>query len=68
MFFIQSLSFFLIDDYTAILPNREDLVLQAVATQPVSVGICGSDYAFQLYSSVRVLLYDTNFITMTLEE
>ncbi|KAJ3687131.1 hypothetical protein LUZ61_016295 [Rhynchospora tenuis] len=40
-----------IDGYTDILPNREDLVLQAVATQPVSVGICGSDYAFQLYSS-----------------
>ncbi|KAJ3674681.1 hypothetical protein LUZ60_005297 [Juncus effusus] len=39
-----------IDGYTDILPNREDLLLQAVATQPISVGICGSASGFQLYS------------------
>ncbi|OMO87502.1 Granulin [Corchorus capsularis] len=39
-----------IDGYTDIPPNNENLLLQAVATQPISVGICGSERAFQLYS------------------
>ncbi|XP_020092776.1 low-temperature-induced cysteine proteinase [Ananas comosus] len=39
-----------IDSYTDVPSNNEKLLLQAVATQPVSVGICGSDRAFQLYS------------------
>ncbi|XP_050158736.1 low-temperature-induced cysteine proteinase [Malus sylvestris] len=39
-----------IDDYTDVPPNDEEQLLQAVANQPVSVGICGSDIAFQLYS------------------
>ncbi|KAG8068093.1 hypothetical protein GUJ93_ZPchr0005g14658 [Zizania palustris] len=39
-----------IDGYTDVPPNNEDLLLQAVAQQPVSVGICGSARAFQLYS------------------
>lgn len=39
-----------IDGYTDIPANSEDLLLQAVATQPVSVGICGSERSFQLYS------------------
>lgn len=39
-----------IDGYTDIPSNSEDLLLQAVATQPVSVGICGSERTFQLYS------------------
>lgn len=39
-----------IDGYTDIQPNNEQQLLQAVATQPVSVGICGSGRAFQLYS------------------
>ncbi|KAJ6825793.1 low-temperature-induced cysteine proteinase [Iris pallida] len=39
-----------IDGYTDVLQNNEDALLQAVATQPVSVGICGSERAFQLYS------------------
>lgn len=38
-----------IDSYTDVPLNNEKLLLQAVATQPVSVGICGSDRAFQLY-------------------
>ena len=41
-----------IDGYTDIKPNNEKQLLQAVATQPVSVGICGSERAFQLYSKV----------------
>ncbi|KAJ0976024.1 hypothetical protein J5N97_017989 [Dioscorea zingiberensis] len=39
-----------IDGYTDVPANNEDLLLQAVAKQPVSVGICGSERAFQLYS------------------
>ncbi|KAA0065198.1 zingipain-2 [Cucumis melo var. makuwa] len=39
-----------IDGYTDIPPNDEGKLLQAVAAQPVSVGICGSERAFQLYS------------------
>ncbi|KAI7745197.1 hypothetical protein M8C21_020075 [Ambrosia artemisiifolia] len=40
-----------IDGYKDVPENNEDQLLQAVATQPVSVGICGSERAFQLYSS-----------------
>ncbi|XP_060199757.1 zingipain-2 [Lycium barbarum] len=39
-----------IDGYTDIPQNDEDELLKAVATQPVSVGICGSARAFQSYS------------------
>ncbi|KAL6610463.1 hypothetical protein ACP70R_040432 [Stipagrostis hirtigluma subsp. patula] len=39
-----------IDGYTDVPSNDEDMLLQAVAQQPVSVGICGSARAFQLYS------------------
>nr|CAB3464783.1 unnamed protein product [Digitaria exilis] len=39
-----------IDGYSDVPSNKEDLLLQAVAQQPVSVGICGSARAFQLYS------------------
>lgn len=39
-----------IDEYTNILSGDERQLLQAVAKQPVSVGICGSDRLFQLYS------------------
>ncbi|XP_074587762.1 low-temperature-induced cysteine proteinase [Curcuma longa] len=39
-----------IDGYKDIPPNNEKLLLQAVAQQPVSVGICGSERSFQLYS------------------
>lgn len=38
-----------IDGYVDVPPNEEAL-LKAVAAQPVSVGICGSDRAFQSYS------------------
>lgn len=38
-----------IDGYVDV-PANEEALLKAVATQPVSVGICGSDRAFQLYS------------------
>lgn len=41
-----------IDSYVDVPPRKEKKLLQAVATQPVSVGICGSDYSFQLYSGV----------------
>lgn len=41
-----------IDGYTDVQTNNEKQLLQAVATQPVSVGICGSARAFQLYSKV----------------
>ncbi|KAL8244273.1 hypothetical protein R6Q59_003946 [Mikania micrantha] len=39
-----------IDGYKDVPENNEDQLLQAVAAQPVSVGICGSERAFQLYS------------------
>ncbi|KAM3405184.1 hypothetical protein ACQJBY_007963 [Aegilops geniculata] len=39
-----------IDGYKEVPPSKEDLLLQAVAQQPISVGICGSARAFQLYS------------------
>ncbi|GLT92055.1 hypothetical protein SLE2022_099140 [Rubroshorea leprosula] len=39
-----------IDRYKDVPPNDEQQLLKAVATQPVSVGICGSERAFQLYS------------------
>lgn len=41
-----------IDGYTDVAPNNGLQLLQAVVTQPVSVGICGSERAFQLYSKV----------------
>eukprot|EP00257_Ricinus_communis_P025152 XP_025012566.1 low-temperature-induced cysteine proteinase isoform X2 [Ricinus communis] len=39
-----------IDGYTDVPQNNEKELLKAVAAQPVSVGICGSERAFQLYS------------------
>ncbi|KAL9229172.1 hypothetical protein vseg_004668 [Gypsophila vaccaria] len=39
-----------IDGYADVTPNDENELLAAVAAQPVSVGICGSERAFQLYS------------------
>ena len=41
-----------IDGYADVPPNNEKQLLKAVANQPVSVGICGSERAFQLYSKV----------------
>ncbi|GAU34929.1 hypothetical protein TSUD_312600 [Trifolium subterraneum] len=43
-----------IDGYTDVPPNDEKKLLKAVAVQPVSVGICGSARAFQLYSKVEL--------------
>lgn len=45
-----------IDGYTDVPPSDEGKLLQAVAAQPVSVGICGSERAFQLYSKVGPIL------------
>lgn len=39
-----------IDGYTDVEPKNEKQLLKAVAAQPVGVGICGSERAFQLYS------------------
>lgn len=39
-----------IDGYTDVPAGNEKALLEAVAAQPVSVGICGSERAFQLYS------------------
>lgn len=39
-----------IDGYRDVTRGNEKELLQAVAAQPVSVGICGSERAFQLYS------------------
>lgn len=39
-----------IDGYVDVPPNNEKELLKAVAAQPISVGICGSERAFQLYS------------------
>ncbi|XXG86034.1 hypothetical protein AAC387_Pa11g1017 [Persea americana] len=39
-----------IDGYVDVPPNNEEQLLQAVAAQPISVGLCGSERAFQLYS------------------
>lgn len=46
-----------IDGYSDVPPNNEEKLLQAVAIQPVSVGICGSERAFQLYSKVGSILH-----------
>ncbi|XP_010458294.1 PREDICTED: low-temperature-induced cysteine proteinase-like [Camelina sativa] len=40
-----------IDSYAGVKTNDEKALKEAVAVQPVSVGICGSERAFQLYSS-----------------
>ncbi|CAN8311838.1 unnamed protein product [Cochlearia groenlandica] len=40
-----------IDSYKGVPSNNEKALMEAVAVQPVSVGICGSERAFQLYSS-----------------
>lgn len=42
-----------IDGYTDVPERNENQLQQAVATQPVSVGISGGGRAFQLYSKVR---------------
>ncbi|KAJ6953572.1 hypothetical protein NC652_005328 [Populus alba x Populus x berolinensis] len=39
-----------IDKYVDVPQNNEKQLLQAVAAQPVSAGICGSERAFQMYS------------------
>lgn len=41
-----------IDGYADVPQNHERMLQQAVAKQPVSVGICGSEKTFQLYSKV----------------
>lgn len=46
-----------IDGYADVPPNNEKELLKAVAAQPVSVGICGSEKGFQLYSKVNFLLF-----------
>lgn len=48
-----------IDSYTDVTSNNEKALLEAVAAQPVSVGICGSERAFQLYSKVSCKIKDT---------
>lgn len=45
-----------IDGYVDVPANNEKMLLQAVANQPVSVGISGGERAFQLYSEVGVKL------------
>ncbi|KAF9602235.1 hypothetical protein IFM89_025945 [Coptis chinensis] len=39
-----------IDSYTDVPESDEEKLRQAVAIQPVSVGLCGSERSFQLYS------------------
>lgn len=41
-----------IDSYADIPAKNEKKLQEAVATQPISVGISGSDSSFQLYSKV----------------
>lgn len=43
-----------IDGYIDVRENDEKQLLAAVAAQPVSVGICGSERNFQLYSKVCI--------------
>lgn len=43
-----------IDGYTDVPSKDENQLLKAVAVQPVSVGICGSARAFQMYSKVKL--------------
>lgn len=43
-----------IDGYIDVRENDEKELLAAVAAQPVSVGICGSERNFQLYSKVCI--------------
>lgn len=53
-----------IDSYAGVKSNDEKALLEAVAAQPVSVGICGSERAFQLYSKVTDTpkLYSLNVV------
>lgn len=44
-----------IDGYVDVRENDEERLLEAVAAQPVSVGICGSERNFQLYSKVCII-------------
>lgn len=44
-----------IDGYVDVRENDEAQLLEAVAAQPVSVGICGSERDFQLYSKVCIV-------------
>lgn len=48
-----------IDSYAGVKSNDEKALREAVAAQPVSVGICGSERAFQLYSRVSCKIRDT---------
>lgn len=48
-----------IDSYAGVKSNDEKALMEAVAAQPVSVGICGSERAFQLYSKVSWMIRDT---------
>lgn len=53
-----------IDGYIDVPENNETLLLQAVATQPVSASICASDRVFQFYHHVSPIyhLYDSRFL------
>jgi xylem cysteine proteinase len=42
-----------IDNYEDVPVNNEDALLKALANQPLSVGIDGSDRFFQHYAGVR---------------
>ncbi|VAH20913.1 unnamed protein product [Triticum turgidum subsp. durum] len=53
-----------IDGYKEVPPSKEDLLLQAVAQQPISVGICGSARAFQLYSQVSSMVHAQHLLIM----
>lgn len=55
-----------IDGYVDVPANNEIMLLQAVAKQPVSVGISGGERAFQLYSKVGVKLPSAHLTEITL--
>lgn len=51
-----------IDSYVDVPAKKEKKLQQAVATQPVSVGICGSDSKFQLYSGVSAHVHFLSYL------
>lgn len=56
-----------IDGYRDVPAGNEKALMNAVAAQPVSVGICGSERAFQLYSGVCFLGQSSHLFLFQLE-
>lgn len=56
-----------IDGYRDVPAGNENALMKAVAVQPVSVGICGSARAFQLYSGVCFIAQSSHLFLFKIE-